>query len=177
MLTDFGIAKALDDTSSVTGMGPIGTPAYMAPEVCAWDRATPASDQYSLACVAFEMLSGRRPFDADGIDVREAHMNEPPATLAKCAPGTSRVVCDAIERALEKDPARRFRDARTRGDRHCSERVVRPCTSDHSRRPTLSRYQPSGPHIAGPIRPERRYDRRDRRSRPDRGRAAAPASG
>jgi serine/threonine protein kinase len=112
MLTDFGIAKALNDTTATTGIGPVGTPAYMAPEVCAGEAAVPASDQYSLACVAFQMISGRRPFEADSFAVRDAHMNRQPAALADCAPGTSRAVCEAIARALEKSPGRRFPDVR-----------------------------------------------------------------
>jgi serine/threonine protein kinase len=112
LLTDFGIAKALDDTTAVTGAGPIGTPAYMAPEVWAGERATPASDQYSLACVAFELLSGRRPFDGDGFGLREAHMERTPASLSDFAPGVTRPVSDAIARALGKSPTRRFPDVR-----------------------------------------------------------------
>ena len=61
MLTDFGIAKALDDSRGITGMGALGTPGYMAPEVCLGRAATPASDQYSFACMAFELLAGRSP--------------------------------------------------------------------------------------------------------------------
>jgi serine/threonine protein kinase len=48
MLTDFGIAKALDDTHSLTGLAAIGTPGYMAPELSLGHLATPACDQYSL---------------------------------------------------------------------------------------------------------------------------------
>lgn len=110
LLTDFGIAKALADTGSITSGGPIGTPAYMAPEICSWQPATPASDQYSLACVAFEMLSGQRPFDEDGMDVREAHIAADPRPLSDCAPGIQPAICTAIDRALEKDPANRFPD-------------------------------------------------------------------
>jgi serine/threonine-protein kinase len=55
LLTDFGIAKALDDTRNLTGIGAIGTTAYMAPEIClSGGRASPASAQYSLACMAHE---------------------------------------------------------------------------------------------------------------------------
>ncbi|MDQ3728756.1 MAG: serine/threonine protein kinase [Actinomycetota bacterium] len=111
-LTDFGIAKALDDTASVTAGGPVGTPAYMAPEVCGWKPASPASDQYSLGCLAFELLSGRRPFEGEAVDVREAHLAADPALLAECAPGMSPLVCAAVQRALSKEPDRRFATTR-----------------------------------------------------------------
>lgn len=61
LLTDFGIARASDGLTQLTH-GPIGTLAYLAPEVVNWQQATPASDQYSLACLVFEIVSGRPPF-------------------------------------------------------------------------------------------------------------------
>ena len=58
MLTDFGIAKALDDTHGITGLAAIGTPAYMAPEICLGQLATPACDQYSLAMHGLRAVVG-----------------------------------------------------------------------------------------------------------------------
>jgi eukaryotic-like serine/threonine-protein kinase len=67
MLTDFGIAKLLEseESQTLTGTGVgMGTPEYMAPEQ--WvGKATPASDQYSLGVIFYEMLTGRKPYTAD----------------------------------------------------------------------------------------------------------------
>jgi serine/threonine protein kinase len=112
MLTDFGIAKALDDTGSITGLGPLGTPPYMAPEVWEGQAARPPSDQYSLACMAFELICGRKPFEADAFDVREQHLEQQPPALQALAPGSSRALSDAIARALAKSPGERFSDVR-----------------------------------------------------------------
>jgi len=112
MLTDFGIAKALDDTRSLTGVGAIGTPAYMAPEVCLGQPARPASDQYSLACMAFELLAGRLPFEGDAPSMREAHVECSAPPLRSVAPHVSETTCAAIDRALRKHPDERYPSVR-----------------------------------------------------------------
>jgi len=112
LLTDFGIAKALSETRSLTGVGPIGTPAYMAPEVCQGYPATPLSDQYSLACMAFELLAGQAPFADAGDDLREAHVSANPPDLRASARGVSEPLARAIHRGLAKDPEQRFPDMR-----------------------------------------------------------------
>ena len=112
-LTDFGIAKALDDPRSITGVGGIGTPAYMSPEVCLGNQVTAASDQYSLAVVAFELLSGTLPYTAeDGFAWRRAHVEDQPRDLCEVAPNVSAHVGKAVKRALSKDPRERFGDIR-----------------------------------------------------------------
>ena len=112
LLTDFGIAKALSDTSSLTGVGAIGTPAYMAPEVCQGYPATPLSDQYSLACMAFELLAGEAPFTDAGDDLCEAHVRVDPPDLCAKIPGISEPLAKAIGRGLSKSPEHRFLDVR-----------------------------------------------------------------
>ncbi|MET0601197.1 MAG: protein kinase [Baekduia sp.] len=112
LLTDFGIAKALDDTRNLTGLGVIGTPAYMAPEVFLGRMATPACDQYSLGCMAYELLYGAPPFSGDAVSLRKAHVEHQPPPLSTAAPGVSSAVADAVDRALSKDPADRFSDVR-----------------------------------------------------------------
>jgi serine/threonine protein kinase len=112
VLTDFGIAKALDQTSNLTAVGAIGTPNYMAPEVCLGQPASPASDQYSLACMAYELLSGVLPYASSDAAPRDAHVNASPRPLQEVAPHTSVWVANAIERGLAKDAADRWPDVR-----------------------------------------------------------------
>ncbi len=65
-LADFGIAKPLDDAATITSPGDmVGTISYVAPEIIGGEKASAASDIYSLAAVAYEMLTGEKPFQAD----------------------------------------------------------------------------------------------------------------
>jgi len=107
-VTDFGIARA-GDSAQLTRTGAVmGTPQYLSPEQARGNPSTPASDVYSLGCVAFECLSGRRPFEAETpVATLLAHLQQPVPQLPPSVPGNlSRVVT----RALAKDPAERFPD-------------------------------------------------------------------
>jgi serine/threonine protein kinase len=64
-LADFGIAKMVESSSTLTGSGLIGTPAYMSPEQVNGERTDIQSDIYSLGVITFEMLTGQQPFHAD----------------------------------------------------------------------------------------------------------------
>jgi len=140
MLTDFGIAKGLDDPRSITGVAPVGTPAYMAPEVFLARPVTAASDQYSLACMAFEMLSGRLPLEADDAGYPDAHLEQPPTPLREAAPHISASTARAVDRALEKDPSDRHasvrelvRAAKTADDAFRTSQQVRRVLADSRR--------------------------------------------
>jgi eukaryotic-like serine/threonine-protein kinase len=104
-VTDFGIARAVD-ASPVTQTGMVvGTAAYLSPEQASGRAVTPASDVYSLGVVAYECLSGERPFQADSaVGVAMAHATTAPPPLANDVPP---LVADFVMRALEKEPARR----------------------------------------------------------------------
>ena len=65
MMTDFGVALRASDVTLTADGAVIGTPGYMSPEQCAGQRATPQGDHYSLGMVAFQMLTGTLPFQAD----------------------------------------------------------------------------------------------------------------
>ncbi|HWC72533.1 MAG TPA: serine/threonine-protein kinase [Gemmatimonadales bacterium] len=109
VVTDFGIAKVQEAaTLTVTGVT-VGTPAYMSPEQCATREVTGASDQYSLGVVAYEMLTGRLPFQSDSsMSVMYAHFNERPhdvTTLRHDCPANLSV---AVMRMLEKEPEARW---------------------------------------------------------------------
>jgi serine/threonine-protein kinase len=106
-LTDFGIAKAINETSSITGMGILGTPAYMAPELWQGETVTPATDQYALACVLFELIDGSGPFRDDD-DPRYQHLVAQPRQLGDSNSRVGGAVSAAVNRALSKSPVERF---------------------------------------------------------------------
>ncbi|MDQ1696607.1 MAG: eukaryotic-like serine/threonine-protein kinase [Frankiaceae bacterium] len=104
-VTDFGIARATD-TAPVTQTGLlVGTAAYLSPEQAAGRPVTASSDVYSLGVVAYECLTGERPFRSDSaVGVAMAHVNTPPPPLTN---GVPPLVAEFVLRAMEKDPARR----------------------------------------------------------------------
>ncbi|HSJ60931.1 MAG TPA: hypothetical protein VK895_06840, partial [Jiangellaceae bacterium] len=90
----------------------LGTPRYLAPERVSGQRATPASDIYSLGAVMYECLTGRPPFVADGaVALAVAHQREPVRPLGEIAPDVPLNIAAVVERALAKDPRARFGSA------------------------------------------------------------------
>ena len=79
VLTDFGIARALDSDSHMTKTGmSVGTPYYMSPEQCKAQQVDGRSDIYSLGVVLFEILTGQKPYDADSpMGVALKHVQDP----------------------------------------------------------------------------------------------------
>lgn len=110
MLSDFGIA-VISETGRTTlnaPYGTAGTPYYMAPEMF---RGKPdkASDQYALAVMIYQWLSGTLPFDqGDWIQLGYQHTHEPVPPLRERAPFVSRDVETVVMKALAKDPKERF---------------------------------------------------------------------
>src|SRR2546425_101161 len=109
VVTDFGIAKVVQaEGLTVTGVT-VGTPAYMSPEQCETREVTGASDQYSLGIVAYEMLTGRLPFQAEStMAVMYAHFNERPRPVTELRPDCPANLAAAVMRMLAKDPAGRW---------------------------------------------------------------------
>jgi serine/threonine protein kinase len=105
-ITDFGLAKEGDGTL-LTGTGEtLGSLQYMAPEQIRGDTVTPATDVYSLGCVAFECLAGRSPFaDREAVAILWAHLNAEPPETGRA--GISPQLGAALATALRKDPADR----------------------------------------------------------------------
>jgi hypothetical protein len=115
MLADFGIAKALNDGRHLTQSGvAIGTPEYMSPEQVAGGRDIDhRSDLYSLGALGYTMLAGRPPHQGDGVaNVMTKHLLEDPVPLREVAPDAPQDLVAAISRCLEKNPDRRWPDAR-----------------------------------------------------------------
>ena len=109
VVTDFGIAK-VEAAQGLTLTGvTVGTPAYMSPEQCATREVTGASVQYSLGVVAYEMLTGKLPFQSESsMTVMYAHFNERPHDLIKLRPDCPPNLAAAVMRMLEKDPGDRW---------------------------------------------------------------------
>ncbi len=109
IVTDFGIAKALTEQTLTASGSVVGTPYYMSPEQGVGKGVSGRSDQYSVAVMAFRMLSGQVPFEGDSaIDILHKHVMEPPPSLQGVAPGMPPNVYLAIHRALEKKQDARF---------------------------------------------------------------------
>lgn len=108
-LADFGLAKAIDGSGSVTHTGILlGTPEYMAPEL-ADGAASTSSDLYALGIVLYQMVTGQLPFTGDTpLAVYLRQMHEQPVTPSRLNPAVSPEVEQVILRALDKDPRRRF---------------------------------------------------------------------
>jgi serine/threonine protein kinase len=108
LLTDFGIARSIDDASQLTRGVPIGTPDFMAPEIWLGAPATPATDQYALACVAYWMLSGASPYDCAPNEQRAAHLEKAPRSLESHDIHVTATLRHALARGLAKSPEDRF---------------------------------------------------------------------
>src|SRR3954454_21329755 len=106
VLTDFGIARsALVGQLTVAG-AVLGTASYISPEQASGAVATAASDVYALGVVAYQCLSGHRPFDgATPIEIAMKHVRETPRPLPSDIPPAVRAI---VDRALAKDPAARW---------------------------------------------------------------------
>jgi hypothetical protein len=155
-VSDFGIASVGGlDTLTLPGTV-LGTAGYLSPEQARGEAASAASDRYALGAVAFELLTGRRPFESETAATEAfAHVTAPVPSATRLDPGLPPSVDEAFARALAKDPAGRpdsaselvgeLRDAIGRG---ASRTLVAPPVT--SRPPTVHRTRPRyAPFVLG----------------------------
>jgi tetratricopeptide (TPR) repeat protein len=110
-VADFGVASAVGlDSMTMTGMV-LGTAGYLSPEQARGERATPASDRYALAVVAWELLTGSRPFESETPTAEAAAHVNPEVPSISAAGGLPAELDPVFERALAKEPAARYRSA------------------------------------------------------------------
>ena len=191
-LADFGLARPTTATATApaTAAGLLGTVGYLAPEQLEGQPASPRADQYALACVLFECLTGRRPFERENdIAVVYAHHTEAPPGVTSLEPGLPREIDAVVARGLAKRPADRYGSCR-----ELIEAAARACgvrVDAHRRPPAPPRQHARRRHRrclargrrgaggaararpaqrrrgggSGAARPRRRDRRRDRRRR------------
>ncbi len=111
LLSDFGIATVSQTSSQQSTQAVAGTAAYMAPEQLQ-GHPRPASDQYALAVVVYEWLSGERPFQGSFTEIASQHVLTPPPPLRQKVPTLSPAIERVVLTALAKDPKDRFPDVR-----------------------------------------------------------------
>lgn len=111
LLSDFGIALATQSSHYQSTQNIAGTVAYMAPEQLQ-AHPRPASDQYSLAIVAYEWLCGYRPFQGSFSEIAVKHTFTPPPPLRPRRPDVPAAVEMVIMTALQKEPQQRFPNVR-----------------------------------------------------------------
>jgi serine/threonine protein kinase len=109
-LSDFGVSKGAAASMSLTGTGQfLGTPDYSAPEQIQGRPVDGRADQYALACVTYQLLTGEAPFERDqGMAVLLAHLSEPPPSLVERRPDLPAAADEVLARALAKVPEKRF---------------------------------------------------------------------
>jgi tRNA A-37 threonylcarbamoyl transferase component Bud32 len=113
-VVDFGVARVVDETTGqLTAAGTVlGTAGYISPEQARGEPASAASDLYSLGIVAYELLTGGRPFERGSATAEAfAHLQEPVPPASERGVGLPRSIDAVFDRALAKDPGRRYRSA------------------------------------------------------------------
>ncbi|MCH6547355.1 MAG: serine/threonine protein kinase [Gemmatimonadetes bacterium] len=110
MLADFGISKAMQAATQLTATGQvIGTPFYMSPEQAKGQDVDGRSDQYSLAVVGFQMITGRMPFVDQAVHtIIYKHIFEEPPSIRELRPDCPAYLAAALHKALAKEPDARF---------------------------------------------------------------------
>jgi serine/threonine-protein kinase len=111
-LTDFGIARAAEQTRITQVGSVVGTAAYLAPEQVRGEEATPGSDVYALGVVLYQFLTGRLPYEGSSLaELAVRQQNERPLAPRTYNDAVSESLSSAVLRALEGEPSRRYASA------------------------------------------------------------------
>jgi serine/threonine protein kinase len=111
-LTDFGIARAIEQTRITQVGSVVGTAAYLAPEQVRGEEATPATDVYALGVVLYQFLTGRLPYEGSSLaELAVRQQNEKPLPPSTYDADVPEPLGAAVLRALEGDPGRRYASA------------------------------------------------------------------
>ena len=144
LLSDFGIAMATQTSRYQGTQEIVGTVAYMSPEQIQ-GKPRPASDQYALAVVVYEWLSGSRPFRGGFTELCAQHMFAPPQSLQERIPGISPVIDEVVQKALAKEPQQRFANVQAFADT-LEKAAWSPSSRISPPVPPLSAFGPDGPY-------------------------------
>lgn len=107
-LLGFGLASRIERDAIARAAGTrIGTLAYMSPEQCRSEVATPASDRYALGCIMFQLLTGQLPFLGNPAQIIQARLSRNPPRLQRRVAGVPDEIADICYRLLARDPAER----------------------------------------------------------------------
>ena len=147
MVTDFGIAKAGEDTDlTVTGTL-LGTAKYLAPEQVTGDPVDPRADLYSLGVLLFETLTGRAPFQADtDAATALARLHQDPPNVSTFQPDVPSDLDQIVNKLMSRDPDGRFANAQ---DLHAALSGVRPEYVHPNQTLVLDRDVGEGSEVAG----------------------------
>jgi serine/threonine-protein kinase len=108
-VTDFGLARALGESTMEAGEVVWGTPAYFAPEQASGDQALPATDVYAIGIIMYEMLTGRVPFvGVDDQDVARKQLYDAHIPVDRIDPSIPEPLARIIDAAMAKNPNERF---------------------------------------------------------------------
>jgi serine/threonine protein kinase len=115
-IMDFGLARVSGSDMTRTGLV-MGTPHYMSPEQVRGEHVDYRSDVFALGCLFYEILTGKKPFDADSMhSVLYKVMQEEPKPMRELVPGLPSVLQQILEKAMAKSPAHRFHNAGELGE-------------------------------------------------------------
>ena len=160
-VADFGIARVLSTTTAGPSGKAWGTPYYAAPELVSGKPLTAASDVYAIGVMLYEMLAGRLPFEgSNAADIARQHVQDAPPPIHSYNPRVPHTIAQILDRALAKDPSRRYSTVKQLGRllaayRSRGEAVTQPLqpitTTDQPATTESERAKPGGPSPQRPL--------------------------